>query len=198
MFGTTLGWSLPINKRVRPLLLNNTLLRDPNFVVVWSLDIDIFWCFFFLNGWTSNVLRDVPCPISLSHPIGREVATEERNLDPLAGRLVVFLCMTNPSVLIVGGLLPFRGGVINTNLAVSLVRLLEYRDVSTRLGYNQLLPGLYNRWLLDAAGFSGMVHPNKMLFWKANMQTNKNAPTIAMSCWTKRISRRNNGCCHQF
>ena len=61
-----------------------------------------------------------------SHPIGREVATEKRNRDPLAGRLVVFLCMTNPSVLIVGGLLPFRGGVINTNLAVSLVRLLEY------------------------------------------------------------------------
>ena len=30
-----------------------------------------------------------PCPISPSHPIGREVATEKRNLDPLAGRLVV-------------------------------------------------------------------------------------------------------------
>jgi len=27
-----------------------------------------------------------------SHPVGREVATEKRNLDPLAGRLVVF-CM---------------------------------------------------------------------------------------------------------
>jgi hypothetical protein len=33
--------------------------------------------------------RDVPCPISPSHPIGREVAPEKRNLDPLAGRLVV-------------------------------------------------------------------------------------------------------------
>jgi hypothetical protein len=32
-----------------------------------------------------------PCPISPSHPIGREVATEKRNLDPLAGRLVAFL-----------------------------------------------------------------------------------------------------------
>ena len=189
MFGTTLGWSLPINKRVRPPLLNNTLLRDPNFVVVWSLDIDMFWCFCLMVEQV-KFWRDVPCPISLSHPIGREVATEKRGLDPLAG--------TNPSVLIVGGLLPFRGGVINTNLAVSLVRSLEYWDVSTRLGYNQLLPGLYNRWLLDAAGFSGMVHPNKVLFWKANTRTNKNAPVIAMSCWTKGISRRNNGCCHQF
>ena len=33
---------------------------------------------------------DVPCPISASHPVGREVATEKRNLDPLEGRFVVY------------------------------------------------------------------------------------------------------------
>jgi hypothetical protein len=33
--------------------------------------------------------RNVPCPISPSYPIGREVATEKRNLNPLAGMLVV-------------------------------------------------------------------------------------------------------------
>ena len=34
--------------------------------------------------------KDVPRPISPSPLIGREVATEKRNLDPLAGRLVIF------------------------------------------------------------------------------------------------------------
>ena len=33
---------------------------------------------------------DVPRPISPLHPIGRQVATQKKNLDPLAGRLVVF------------------------------------------------------------------------------------------------------------
>ena len=32
-----------------------------------------------------------------SPAIGREAATEKRNLNPLACRLVVFLCMTGPS-----------------------------------------------------------------------------------------------------
>ena len=38
--------------------------------------------------------RDVPCPISPSHPIGREIATENLQVGCL-------LCMTSPSFLIV-------------------------------------------------------------------------------------------------
>ena len=50
--------------------------------------------------------------------IGREVATEKRNLDPLAGRLVVFLHVTSPSFLIGGdSYLLEEGVIINTNLA---------------------------------------------------------------------------------
>ena len=57
--------------------------------------------------------------------IGREVATEKtektekRNLDPLAGRLVVFLHMTSPNFLIGGdSYLLEEGVIINTNLAL--------------------------------------------------------------------------------
>ena len=64
--------------------------------------------FIVYNCWKSNVLQACPCPISPSHPIGREVATDKRNLDLLAGRLVVVLCMTSLTFLI-GGLLPSRG-----------------------------------------------------------------------------------------
>ena len=42
--------------------------------------------------------------------MGREVATEKRNLVPLIGRLVVFLRMRGDSCLL--------GGVVNTNLAL--------------------------------------------------------------------------------
>ena len=66
--------------------------------------------------------RDVPCPISPSHPIGREVAPEKRNLDPLAGRLVVLFYVWE--TLSLGGLLPSRG-FINTNLALPIKILVS-------------------------------------------------------------------------
>ena len=73
--------------------------------------------------------RDVPCPISPSHPIGREVATAKRNLDPLAGRLVVFV-YDKPQFFNWGGLLHSRG-VINTNLAgIITIWLLPKNRVS--------------------------------------------------------------------
>ena len=53
--------------------------------------------------------RDVPCPISPSHPVGREVATEKRNLDPLARRLVVFDVWQALVVFQLGGEVSFLG-----------------------------------------------------------------------------------------
>ena len=82
-------------------LLHSTVFRNPNFEAVRiQLVCNGFSCFlvFLLNG----------CPMPNLTISPREVATEKRNLDPLAGRLVVFLnCMTSPSFLIGGGTLTF-------------------------------------------------------------------------------------------
>ena len=99
-------------------LLHSTVFRNPNFEAVRiQLVCNGFSCFlvFLLNG----------CPMPNLTISPREVATEKRNLDPLAGRLVVFLnCMTSPSFLIGGELLPSRGkGLINTNLALISVSI---------------------------------------------------------------------------
>ena len=99
------GPSLLINMCDTPF---KKTLRNLNCVVV-----RIYWFLIGFRELFKNIQkviswRNVPCPISPSHPIGRQVC--------------FFKCMTNQSFLI-GGLLPSSGGFINTNFANQHPRL---------------------------------------------------------------------------
>ena len=98
MFGnTTLGWFLPIHKHVRPPLLDNTLLRNPNFVVVriYLFFMVLMSLVFFMVAYIYiyiNVLKGCPMPnltISPSLTGGRLPLNLEKSR-PIGGRLFFF------------------------------------------------------------------------------------------------------------